>query len=268
MRQCTRPHPDELLAGIIGRLCVINGCTGESNLMAGLRIKHGLPDATPTLHVLAKHFDSTPHEIAFGHTLLPIQRAISAHAGTKREETVVASHVAGSNISFRPKVEARSCVECTTADVDGGRPSYWRRVHNMQTVDWCLVHQVPLVRLPLSAFELLPAEAVKLRSAEPCITPSATAPDFVLGRYAELLKRWLDRNYTISSIALNQVMQDGCRKLGLRFSQTGKRPLVSDLAREVLPQDWMEQYWPEIANKAPRTYVSRFDGPSKDRHVG
>ncbi|NHZ44935.1 TniQ family protein [Massilia aquatica] len=192
-----RPLADELLAGVIGRLCVINGCTGESNLMTGLRLAHGLPNFTPTLHILAEHFGSTPHEIAFGHTLLPMQRAISAHVGTKREESVVASHVASSNISFRPKVEARSCIECTKADVDAGKPSYWRRVHNMQTVDWCLDHQVPLVRFPLPAFELLPADAIRIYDAVPCLVPSTIAPDSVLGRYAELLKRWLDRNHEV-----------------------------------------------------------------------
>jgi hypothetical protein len=137
----------------------------------------------------------------------------------------------------------------------------------MLTVDWCLEHQIPLMQFPLSAFELIPADAIELHEADPCKIPSEIAPDSVLGRYAELLRRWLDRHATYSSMAMNKVIQEGCRKRGLRFSQTGKRPLLSDLAKEVLPQDWMERYWPEVANKAPGTYVGRLDGPCKDKHV-
>ncbi|MBP1205782.1 hypothetical protein JOD97_003844 [Duganella sp. 1411] len=263
----THRQPDELLAGVVGRLCVINGCTGEANLLQGLRLVHGLPDSTPTLHVLAEHFWSTPHQIAFGHTLLPLQRAISAHAGTKREESVVSSHVASSNISFRPKVEARSCIRCVKDAIDTDKPSYWRRVHNMHTVDWCLEHQIPLIRFPLSTFELLPADAVELHEGNLCMAPLEIAPNSVLGRYAELLRRWLNRNTAYSSIALNKVIQEGCRQRGLRFSQAGKRRLLSDLAKDVLPQDWVERFWPEIANKTQGTYIGRLDGSCKDKHV-
>lgn len=258
-----RPFPDELLAGILGRLCAIHGCTGSINLMKGLRFVHRLPDSAPMMHVLAEHFESTPNEVAFGHTLLPIQRAISSHAGTKREEISVAIHLGSYKISANPQRYARSCIECTKADLDAGRTSYWRRIHNIHTIDWCLEHQIPLMQFSPAAFEMLPVDAIKLHISEPNTIPSAMASNAVLGRFSELLRRWLGRKNAFSRDALDKVIRVGCRQHGLGYWRWGVQPFVSDLAREVLPRDWLIGHWPEVANKTPGAFVIQLDGPTR-----
>ncbi|MCE4554243.1 TniQ family protein [Roseateles cellulosilyticus] len=260
------PQPDELLDGWLGRCSVMHSCTSIANLIAGLRMVTGLPVPATVLDVIAASLGLTPQEVLFRHTTLPAQRAFSARAvGIEKQST---EKLSSSGVTRRSDVEALACPHCAQEDAARGGLSYWRRMHHLPGVDWCPVHQEALVRFTPTAFEKRPSDVLAQTAGERCAVPAAIDGSSALGRYAELMVRWLQRSSVYSCTALNRVVYEGCRAMGLRCSQVGKRLLVSDLVKQRLPTEWLALYWPDVLSKAPAAYLPRLDGPSRDKHVG
>ena len=129
-----------------------------------------------------------------------------------------------------------------------------------------MLHRVPLIRMTPDAYQWSPMAAMVM-FGQTCTDVADIEPGSVLDRYAGLLARWMHRTTAMPCEALNRVVQDGCRMHELRIGQAGKRELVSDLAKRMLPGAWLERHWPEILAKKHAQYVARFDGVVKDRHV-
>lgn len=261
-----QPQQDELLDGLLGRCSVMHSCTSADKAAAGLRAVLGLPAHTRVHDVIAAGLGITAQEVLRRHTTLPAQRAFSARpGGVEKRPTEKLMPVA---VSRRSDVEALACPRCAQEDVARGVPSYWRRMHHLPGVDWCTVHQEALFRFTPAAFERRPSDVLARSEGVRCPVPAAIDGMSVLGRYAELMVRWLQRSSVYSCAALNRVVFDGCQAQGLRCSQVGKRPLVSDRVRQCVPAEWLALYWPEVLSKTPAAYLPRLDGPSKDKHVG
>lgn len=259
---------DELDVGLVGRIAAINGCSDRSRVLAGLRSALDLPSPTRLLPALAACVGLTPREFAFHHTLLPVLRAFSSHVGTAREAEILNRHVSLMNFRSLPNVEARACRACSAEDGAAGIAGYWRRIHHLPGVDWCPRHGTPLHRFRPTAFSVRPVDAIGRVEAIHDEQVQGVAPDDVLKRYTEFLMGWLRRDSALSSAALKAVVREGCRRHGLRCTQMGRRPTISDMAKEQLPGTWLKQHWPEVFAKASAgAFLYRIDGTSKDRHV-
>lgn len=260
------PLPDELLDGWLGRCSVIHGCTNADNLVAGLRAVIGLRGTATVLDVIAAGLGMPLQEVLCRHTTIPAQRAFSARpVGVEKSHT---EKLTPKGVSRRSDGEALACHQCARDDSTRGQQSYWRRTHHLPGVDWCPAHREALVRFSPAAFEKRPADALAEATGTTCALPEAIDSSSVLGRYTDLLVRWLQRSSVYSCAALHQVVSDGCTSKGLRCSQAGKRPLVSDLVKQLVPAEWLALHWPEVLSKPAATYLPRLDGPSKDKHVG
>lgn len=260
------PMPNELLDGWLGRCSVIHSCTSNDNLVAGLRAVIGLGGTATPLEVIAASLGMTLQEVLCRHTTLPAQRAFSARPVGIRK--TAAEKLAPSGVSRRSDGEALACPQCAREDAARGQQSYWRRTHHLPGVDWCPTHREALVSFSPAAFEKRPADALAEATGTTCALPETIDGSGVLSRYADLLVRWLQRTSAYSCAALHQVVSDGCASKGLRCSQAGKRPLVSDLVKQLVPAEWLALHWPEVLAKPSATYLPRLDGPSKDKHVG
>ncbi|MGC3987821.1 MAG: TniQ family protein [Pseudorhodoferax sp.] len=259
------PYPDELLEGVLGRVGLVNGFPDQKRTIMGLRVSLDLLPSASVLDVTAACFGKASRDIAYRHTLAPIQRLFSA--GIEHDDEREKAPTRGALLSTRrTKSNARACPACAQRDQKTGAPSYWRRAHHLPNVDWCPEHRIPLCRLQETDFERRPSDVIG-HTASPGATVKCIRPGSALDRYSLLLTRWLDRDTTLSCVALNRVVQEGCAQYGLRCAQVGKRPLVSDLAKKALPAEWLQCYWPEVLTKEPNAYLARLDGPSKDRHV-
>lgn len=269
MNNFARPtaQPDEMLQGLLGRISAANACESIAQTMAGLKVALNLPSSAISFEIAAAYLNCTPLQVARRHTLMPAYRVFSAHVGTEREEQILKKQSLVPNHSDRAKHEAMSCHVCATEDGEVGMPGRWRRLHHLPRIDWCPIHQVPLRRFSTAAFTMSPFNAADALDSELCPVTGEITSNSVLNRYAELMGRWLTRDTAISIEALSRVAKEGCRIHDLRSGQCGKRNVVSDRARELLPADWLAHYWPELLAKNPGQFIAKFDGVTKDRHV-
>lgn len=261
--------PDELLEGYLGRIAAAHGCNSVGNLIEGLRSTQSTRISSSRLHqVVATALGLSLEEVQQRFTTQPALRPFTDARKQKKPAARAGSATRLlTGLSRRSSVDALMCKACALNDVASGRSSHWRRAHHLPGVDWCTTHWIALTRFDPAAFEVLPTEAVRSLTGKDCPSFEASPPDTVLGRYSRLLIHWLDHPTAMSSETLNRVVQEGCRKHGLRMSQVGKRPVLSDWVLETVPTPWLAQYWPMVLSKAPGMFLGRLDGISKDRHV-
>ena len=102
------PLPDEMAAGLLGRVAHANACPDLATAAAGLRVMLGMPNSS-WLMSLAAHVGQTPANFSSRHTLVPVTRAVSIHVGTDKEAKVSASLLLKWNHVLRPGITARHC---------------------------------------------------------------------------------------------------------------------------------------------------------------
>lgn len=259
------PFEDELLDGYLGRCCAGHCCTNAKSLIAGLGVHLRLPGTCSAQEALAAGLNITPQQVLFRLTTLPAQRAFAPshkRGGLPRTEALSLK-----GVQMRSKVEAMTCAACLSEDTRHGRTSYWRRIHHLPGVDWCPIHSEALLKFDPKAFSLRPSDALAQGPGVRLALPTAFDAASILGRYAELLTRWLQRDFVGSSAALIRVIRDGCTSHELRWTETGRRPLVSDVIAKQLPSEWLALHWPDLLSKTAGEYFARLDGPGKDKHV-
>lgn len=260
------PALDEMAAGLLGRIAYANACPDLTTAAAGLRVTLGMPNSS-WLMGLAAHLGQTPAEFSSRHTLVPVTRAVSTHVGTDKEAKVFASFLLKWNHVLRPGITARYCPDCVRDDAQAGHGSYWRRLHHLPMVDWCQRHRAPLVEASPLAFMLRPGEVGPDFVGHRLERDHDLEDGAVLSRFFLIQQHWLGRQEPLSSVAIQRTLQEGCRRHGLRSGQTGNRPLLTDMARDVVPLGWLKRHMPEVANKSTGAYVARVDGAAKDKHV-
>ena len=67
----------------------------------------------------------------------------------------------------------------------------------------------------------------------------------------------------ISVPILQRVVRSALKNSGLRNSVRGHRPLLSDLALDVCPKDWLFRLFPKIERKVPKGYFSAIDNSGR-----
>ncbi|HEY4080555.1 MAG TPA: TniQ family protein [Burkholderiaceae bacterium] len=261
------PFPDELLEGLLGRHSAINGCPNDRRTITALRSEIGMTSGATTLEIVATGLGIRPADAQRRLTTLPALRPFVDALRYGQDNATVRHKSTVSSVIQRPKADALACRQCVEQDSAFGNLSYWRRAHHLPGVDWCHVHGNALLRFDPTAFELPPSEAIRRLGGDTCPAPAEHATANTLGRYTTLLVSWLDKGEPYDSTAVNRVVQDGCRLHGLRFAQVGQRPVLSDMARQVVPTDWLALYWPKVLAKQPGAYLGHLDGICKDRHV-
>ncbi|WP_082524850.1 TniQ family protein [Pseudorhodoferax sp. Leaf274] len=129
------PYPDELLEGVLGRIGLVNGCPDQNRTIMGLRVSLDLPPSASVLDVTAAYFGIASRDIAYRHTLAPIQRLFSA--GIEHDDERIKRPTRRSLLNIRRTTSnARACPACAQRDQQTGSPSYWRRAHHLPNVDW------------------------------------------------------------------------------------------------------------------------------------
>nr|WP_315238036.1 TniQ family protein [uncultured Albidiferax sp.] len=262
------PQPDELLEGLLGRMAAANGCTSVDNLIDGLQNAQRQENEGKPLWIIATAFDTTVADLHRRFTTVPALRAFTTEAKQRTPTWGGADgslHISG--LSRRSSTEALTCMTCVQRDIASGKQSYWRRSNHLPGVDWCIEHATPLIRFECEAFAMPPSEAIKRLEGHSFECPWNNSPTSVLGRYASLLAQWLQQPTSMSCKTLNRVAQEGCRRRDLRTGQVGKRPVISDRAKEIVPRGWLKKYWPALLSKDRQAFFARLDGISKDKHV-
>jgi len=259
------PFEDELAMGLLGRFARLNGMTSVEWAIKSIKGYFQEDEHLPTLWLIAKAYDQDRCEFTAKHSMIPVLYPISRIGGSRQESSKHHANLYGLAASASG---VRWCPECAHLDRKERGFGHWRRVHQINGIDWCNAHQLPLVSAPAESTILAPGHpATKGPTAL-----SQTEIDHELGyqalqRLQEILVAWLQRPQPIHLRAWGEVVSQRCRNMGLRMGEIGKRAVASDLILEQFPHSWLSRHMPEVAIKHACSCVRKVDGACIDRHV-
>lgn len=262
------PMPDELAVGLAGRLARLNGISSTKQLISLLRQEHSNNKQTPAIWILASALSMDVHAFAAAHTLLPVRYPISAYVGLPNEANafkqrafLMGMATVGSNIFF--------CTDCAKEQTLLSGFSYWKRQHQLEGLEWCLVHRLPLIKRLSSDAYVQPHTTTEVHTVN-LISQVELAPELeseVLNQLFRIQLEWLSSSEPIALEAWSEVISRRCESLGLRRGEVGHRTTASDVIRDRFPMSWLQRYIPEIVNKAPGQFLRKIDGACIDKHV-
>lgn len=153
------------------------------------------------------------------------------------------------------------CERCIEVDLKEQHFSWFRSTHHLIGVDWCPVHGCPLVQvddpLPYSRAPHIWLAKGKLTKVDVAV-PELPKAGF-LRRYVDISTALLLRDRPFPVEQINSHLATRAASMGLRTSQTGQRPLVSDRLAEQAPTSWLNQHLPEWTTKTPTSFFQRID---------
>lgn len=267
-----QPMPDEPAAAHAGRLALFMGIDSQREFEQWLRRAAAvLPAAgaqTSRLEQLAAVMGMDSQGYAQQHSMLGVLR-VAGKPGT------LAPHgaMAGSNFNRRlgmltQKPHAYICSKCVEEDLQHWHFSWFRRAHQLQGVDACLLHQTPLLKvrseMPWSRLPHHWLESGEVEEAQQMIGWAPTAFEV---RFGEVACALLQRPAPYSLGPFSTALSTRARELGLRTSVTGVKFTLSDCVREMAPAQWVAQHWPELKGKRAGEFFFGLDSVLNSRTV-
>lgn len=253
--------PEELAMGFESRVAILNGFRDGKEFYGALRKLNPPLFAEPRVKILAAITGMSVKDFVCRHTITPFTSAFryrSAEMHPHGED--VGMHLQFCTMVL-PREKVYVCHQCATEDMAYWGLSYWRRSHQIPGVDWCQKHRVRLYAVDKSALNRFPEHSIRL----PIEGSSGEEPDIpeIPARYMEIASAILDLKSPIESRAMQAELRKRASELGLRTAIRGKRRLLSDLAVEKCPEDWLRSLFPEIENKESRKFFSLVDDVCK-----
>ncbi|MBK7043090.1 MAG: TniQ family protein [Rhodanobacteraceae bacterium] len=247
------PMPGEIAEGHLSRIRIVNGISSRDRLIERLRAQSNEP-SSPVLHLLAAFsgMDSTTY--AIDHSMMPALRVAS-----RDEAPAMHGSQEGASFSRRlgmlaPRPGSRVCRRCTAQNLVEQGFSWYQREHQLIGVDLCVVHGCGLC-----VFDGVDAysEPPEIREARGEFQPiqvdvaEQNGSDSFVTRFVSISCSYLHRNAPLSARALHAELASRARAVGLRISDSGNRPLLSDAILEQAPKVWLQAHFPRLFSKSP-----------------
>ena len=260
------PATDELALSHETRRMILTGC---SSRQAHLRLlKQELGDKisaeqnSPRLALLALASGMAPEDYACSHSMLAVQR-VAARNGLLHEHGSPMSASFTSRLGMLPqRAGAYMCHTCVDEMLAGPRKVSWYiRSHHLVGVDWCATHGTVLDRVDARRpFDQLPHHWREAGKTKPVDASHDDVPTSAfLARYISLLQHLLSRRRPVSCQALNRLIANRAKTLGLRTSNKGQRPLLSDRLFELADHRWLCRHIPGAIGKRRGEFFGRID---------
>ncbi len=245
--------PGEIAEGHLSRIRIVNGISSRKRVIDLLRAQSSDPTA-PILHLLAAFsgMDSTAYAIL--HSMMPALRVAS-----REEAPALHGSPEGAAFSRRlgmlaPRPGSRICARCNAQSLAEQGFSWFRREHQLLGVDLCPVHGCGLQVIDCGDAFSEPPEfrevrgELKLAQLDSVVKKGG---DSFVGRFISLTCSYLNRDAPLPTRALHAELSSRARLAGLRTSDSGHRPLLSDAILERAPKGWLQAHFPLLISKQP-----------------
>lgn len=260
------PNPDELAISHEARRMAIVGCSSRHAHLKLLQqeLVGTVPKVNdlPRLTLLALASGMQPQEYAQSHSMVAVRR-VAARDGQRHEHGSPMAASFSRRLGMLPQRDgAVVCDACIDEMLAGPRRvSWYRRRHHLVGVDRCDLHGTLLHRVDEpNAFERLPhewREAGKIKPFNPSLG-DVPASGFLM-RFVSIQEHLLTRTAPVASNALNRLIADRAKALGLRTSDKGRRPLLSDQLFKLADHRWLREHLPGVPDKRQGERFDRID---------
>lgn len=261
------PLDDELAIGVLGRFARLNAILSMAWATQSIKVAFPSDDNIPTLWLIAQACGAPVADFTAKHSMIPVLYPVSRHTGSEREANH-RRHLANFYGLSASASGRRWCPRCAETDHGDLGVAYWRRQHQINGIDWCPTHHIPLSILTEESAISVPEEPPDLSQvAVSTIDLQHELASPAIHRLQGILLGWLQRPEPVHVRAWGDAVRERCHALDLRIGEVGKRPVTSDLILEHFPQSWLKRHMPEVASKQALAYIRKVDGACVDRHL-
>lgn len=256
--------PGEIAQGLLGRLQTINGYSSIKATSQALRQEFSFSaDGTALVqlpYLLANAVGMAPEEFCRLHTMIPFQRAVTSHLVDLSHGSVSEPGIVRFNGMSIPKHGIRCCPCCVREDFEFWGYAYFRREHQLPGAVACGKHEELLAWTDnadaffVSPKQILDSPLPVTHGLEP---PIMAHP--VVSRYLTIAEAWLSAPSPIPLDKMITVLQSRASEVGVRRSIKGQKRLLSDLALDTCPLEWLTIVVPKLKNKKRGIYQSPLD---------
>jgi hypothetical protein len=260
------PMPHEFVPAHAGRIAFLfRGQTSKNqrqSLVARLAQEHHEGAASwGLLQQLAVISGMGATDYARQHSMLPTLRVASREAAPALHGSVDRPEIAKFVGSRLHSEKVHLCRRCVAEDISHWGFSWFRRTHNLAGIEVCPVHgdALHLVNNP-DPFSLLPQHWVDLDEVE-CVEHESTSAEETKfqTRLQETYELFLDRDRPFDLHSIYVPLARRVHEIGLRNSEIGKKPPLSDYVRSTAPSAWLARHWPQLCKKEPGAFFSALD---------
>ena len=255
------PMPGEIAEGHLARIRIVNGISSRKQLIDLLRRKSSDP-AAPILHLLAEFSGMGSAAYAIRHSMMPVLRVAS-------REVTPALHGSPEGAMFSrrlgmlaPRPGSRFCARCIAKSLSEQGFSWFRREHQLSGVDLCPIHGCGLQVIEGDDAYAEPPDCREVRGESKLVPPVSFVEkegDSFVRRFVSLSCSYLNRDAPLPTRALHAELSRRARSVGLRTSDSGHRPLLSDAIIEHAPRGWLQAHFPLLLSKQPSKKYSPID---------
>lgn len=267
------PLPDEPLKAFLGRMKRHNVCSSDAELFGKLasRMSIKIDEASRInpIEFLADVYGVRPIFFVRQHTMMPFAKLVGWFDRDRGEVPDLVNRKYLSSALRSPRPHAYLCPHCVVEDMEFRGISYWRRLHQLPGVDWCVKHGVALRRCDgIDILEQSPifASDSSLALDDDQVAQAREHP--LVARYARIAEGVLTEiSQSLHTADVSVLIRDWSKGQGLRVSLNGKRPLLSDRVAESFPKAWLSLHFPASTRKEAGVFASWIDGTWFSRKV-
>ena len=257
--------PGELAASHAGRVALFHknaiNIQQQRALIATLAEKICKGDShLPIAWQLATISGMSRTEYAWKHTMLPVLRA------TEHRDTPI-PHGSEAHPSLVTRHGTRSaklislCPECVQEDLTQNPYSWFRRIHNLEGIELCATHDMPLRQLDKKQnFYRMPHQQLNDTNINRQISSKIeSAERYFQKRLSESYTLFLERDHPFRSVQLNDALTRRAKDLEI---YSARRPNhhknhISEYIYKRTPIRWTQQYWPQKRIQYPCTTIDK-----------
>lgn len=258
-----KPMPDEPAIAHAGRVAFFNGLQDKRTFehwLVRTAASAGVVEKAPRLRQLAAISGMDPSDYARLHSLLGVMRV-----AVKAESLVAHGAAEGDNFSRRlgmltQKSHAHLCSKCVQEDLEHWKFSWYRRIHQVQGIDWCPSHQQPLLRVTAEdPWSKLPQHCLESGETAGGHRRDAFQESGFEARFIDIACELLERALPYQADALAKILKGRAREIGMRTSEVGVKENLSDRVQAIAPHEWLSGTWPHLTNKVKGVFHEGLD---------
>lgn len=262
-RWLQRPEilPDELAHSYAYRALQLNGASSLDALFSAVFGSSGVaPDFTKA-EFLAWIAGIHISEFIRFHTLVPLSQAVAIDESPRRH-----GHINHDNFRHQALVVKvpffRWCPHCRGEDHEFWGFPLLRISHHLPGIDWCEKHGEHLVWSDFPTAHISQIQRFSWQAGPPNKKTLTNPSHDIIRRYAAITNGLMTNTHPIPVYVMSRLLVEQSRKRGLRRSHRGNKKLLSDLAMEELPSDWLNNVLPKFFNQKtkPGLFTQSLDG--------
>ena len=239
-------HPDEWLAGYLGRIATINNCFTQRQLLERIRSSLGTHDVSPgseitSFDLIAKELGMELAAFVYDHTLFRLFKAFPTRAALTSNSGRVLTAKQIRFVDQPLRKEVWFCKACVEQDTDTLLFSYWRRSHQIPGTCECSVHNKALSRFAYKGLLNFTPDTCDKVCAFSEETMARIRDQSMISSAITILQRLLEAKSTIGQ---SEVMEQLRSKSGYEASDR-RNALLNSISSDLIsnfPAEWLNDY--------------------------